>query len=104
MCRIQSASLMMMLLLGGTLASAVAEAQPIPMPNPRTAVAYAACQREADAAVPVMRTTKDQNEPLSSFWCLHGETWLSPAHLPQQETLTPLANGSQLHSALRATP
>src|ERR1700730_9170388 len=60
MCRIQSASLMMMLLLGGALASAVAEAQPIPMPNPRTAVAYAACQREADAAVPGMKTTKDQ--------------------------------------------
>src|ERR1700730_10409821 len=60
MCRIQSASLMMMLLLGGALASAVAEAQPIPMPNPRTAVAYAAGQREAAAAVPVMSTTKDQ--------------------------------------------
>ena len=81
MCRIQSASLMMMLLLGGTLASAVAEAQPIPMPNPRTAVAYAACQREGDAAVPVMRTTKDQmNHYLRFGACMEKRGFPLPAY------------------------
>ena len=60
MTRIQSVSLIATLLLGATLASAVAEAQPIPMPNPRTAKAYAACQKEADAAFPTLRTTRDQ--------------------------------------------
>src|ERR1700693_280683 len=56
------------------------------------------CRRSCD------EDHQGSDEPLSAFWCLHGETWLSPAHLPQQETLTPLANGLQLHSALRATP
>jgi hypothetical protein len=44
-------------LLGGALASVasvVAEAQLVPPPTPRTAAAWAACQKEADAAVPAM--------------------------------------------------
>src|ERR1700681_2320278 len=49
------------------------------------------CRRSCD------EDHQGSDEPLSAFWCLHGETWLSPAHLPQQETLTPLANGLQLY-------
>src|ERR1700680_1414592 len=53
------------------------------------------CRRSCD------EDHQGSDEPLSAFWCLHGETWLSPAHLLQQKTLTPLANGLQLHSALK---